>query len=130
MANYITLQEANEHFGVNSWANGDEAMAVIMANSWLTSQPLFNFEIIPSDIKLAGYLVAKAFANGEVFAGKTEATIVKKKVKADSVEVEKEYAQGDNETPVSKNMMMAYQLITPFLQPANRFTGQLRVTRG
>ena len=113
MIDYLTLDSVNTVIGNTTWANGDEAMAVMLANSWLSSQPLPSFVVVPTNVILAGVKIAQAYANGEMFQGKKEATVIEKSVKADSVEVSKKFAEGEIVT--GKNETIALQLIAPYL---------------
>lgn len=121
----VTAEQISAILGDN-FANGDELMAVTLANSWLNSHKLVEFDPIPDAIVLAAAKVAEAYVNGDMFAGLTERSIKQKTVKADSLEVSTTYADGENLQ--SKNEIMALTLIAPYIA-TNLGVKQVRVVR-
>ena len=88
-----SLQDAN-------WAsNGNANLSVMLANAWLSSKSLPNFEIVPADILMAGALIAQSIAKGEMYQGRTEGVVVSKSVKAGDVSSSKTYASGTDGEP-------------------------------
>lgn len=116
MIEFVTPESIGKDLNDENWANGDELVAVSLANTWLNSYKFVAFDIddIPKPLKLAGALVAQAYINGDMFAGKVEPSVKVKTVKADTVEVSTTYAT--EQTLVSANELRALQLIQPFIK--------------
>lgn len=121
----VTAEQISAILGDN-FANGDELMAVTLANSWLNSYKLVEINPVPEAIVLAAAKVAEAYVNGDMFAGLSERSVKQKTVKADSLEVSTTYADG--ETLQSRNEIMAITLISPYLLPKSNVK-QIRVVR-
>ena len=103
-----SLQDAN-------WAsNGNANLSVMLANAWLSSKSLPNFEIVPVDILMAGALIAQSIAKGEMYRGRTEGVVVSKSVKAGDVSSSKTYASGTDGEPISQAEQQALLLLAPY----------------
>lgn len=117
-----SLQDAN-------WAsNGNANLSVILANAWLSSKSLPNFEIVPVDILMAGALIAQSIAKGEMYQGRTEGVVVSKSVKAGDVSSSKTYASGTDGEPISQAEQQALLLLAPYQVKTKRYR-QARVER-
>ena len=117
-----SLQDAN-------WAsNGNANLSVMLANAWLSSKSLPNFEIVPVDILMAGALVAQSIAKGEMYQGRTEGVVVSKSVKAGDVSSSKTYASGTDGEPISQAEQQALLLLAPYLVKTKGYR-QVRVER-
>ena len=103
-----SLQDAN-------WASdGNANLSVMLANAWLSSKSLPNFEIVPVDILMAGALIAQSIAKGEMYRGRTEGVVVSKSVKAGDVSSSKTYASGTDGEPISQAEQQALLLLAPY----------------
>lgn len=117
-----SLQDAN-------WAsNGNANLSVMLANAWLSSKSLPNFEIVPVDILMAGALIAQSIAKGEMYQGRTEGVVVSKSVKAGDVSSSKTYASGTDGEPISQAEQQALLLLAPYLIKTKGYR-QVRVER-
>lgn len=94
----------------------DNERAVMLANAWLKSQNLPDFDTVPDDVLLAGALIAEAVDNDEMYQGRSEGVVVSKSVKAGEVSTSKTYAGGVDGAPISANEQMALALIEPYKQ--------------
>jgi|GEM_PF-448679 len=118
-----SLQDAN-------WAsNGNANLSVMLANAWLSSKSLPNFEIVPTNVLMAGALIAQSIAKGEMYQGRTEGVVVSKSVKAGDVSSSKTYASGTDGEPISQAEQQALLLLAPYLVKAKGYR-QVRVERG
>lgn len=117
-----SLQDAN-------WASNSNAnLSVMLANAWLSSKSLPNFEIVPVDILMAGALIAQSIAKGEMYQGRTEGVVVSKSVKAGDVSSSKTYASGTDGEPISQAEQQALLLLAPYLIKTKGYR-QVRVER-
>ena len=117
-----SLQDAN-------WAsNGNANLSVMLANSWLAEKRLPSFEIVPTDVLMAGALIAQSIAKGEMYQGRTEGVVVSKSVKAGDVSSSKTYASGTDGEPISQAEQQALLLLAPYLVKTKGYR-QVRVER-
>ena len=123
---YLSIETVTASLNDANWAaNGDANLSVMLANAWLAEKRLPNFEIVPADVLMAGALIARAYADEEMY--QTEPIVTEKKVKADSVEVAKKFATGDKVQ--SQAEQQALLLIAPYLVVSKGYR-QMRVARG
>lgn len=123
---YLSIETVTASLNDANWAdNGDGHLSVMLANAWLAEKRLPNFEIVPTDVLMAGALIARAYADEEMY--QTEPIVTEKKVKADSVEVAKKFATGDKVQ--SQAEQQALLLIAPYLVVSKGYR-QMRVARG
>lgn len=113
--NYITIESVTEKLGSNWWADGDASLYVSQANAWLSAKRLVKFDEVPDAILLAGALLAKLSVSGELYKTTTEGVVKSKRVKADTVEVQKEYVSG-SEQGKSSDMLFIEDLLAPYLE--------------
>ena len=106
----------------------DPNLAIMLANAWLSSKSLPNFEIVPVDILMAGALIAQSIAKGEMYRGRTEGVVVSKSVKAGDVSSSKTYASGTDGEPISQAEQQALLLLAPYQVKTKRYP-QARVER-
>ncbi|MCP1316367.1 hypothetical protein [Halomonas sp. 707B3] len=120
MTIYVTVEDVDLALG-DAWAQeAAKPSAVMQANDWLTSRN------IPADIDddrivRAGAYLAKMAAAGTLYAD-TRGDVKRKRVKADSVESETEYADGSR--AVLGDMAYVTDLLKPWLNP---FGSRVRV---
>lgn len=123
---YLSIETVTASLNDANWAaNGDGHLSVMLANAWLAEKRLPHFEVAPPDVLMAGALIARAYADDEMY--QTEPIVTEKKVKADSVEVAKKFATGDKVQ--SQAEQQALLLIAPYLVVSKGYR-QMRVVRG
>lgn len=110
---YITVEQVDSLLG-SEWADpAAKPLAVQQANDWLTAKG------VPVDadddrITRAGAYLAKMAAAGTLYAD-TRGDVKRKRVKADSVESETEYADGSR--AALGDMAYVTDLLKPWLNP-------------
>lgn len=125
----LTIESVTASLNDANWAaNGDANLSVMLANAWLSSKSLPNFEIVPVDILMAGALIAQSIAKGEMYKGRTEGVVVSKSVKAGDVSSSKTYASGTDGEPISRAEQQALLLLAPYLVKTKGYR-QVRVER-
>ncbi|MCU4327372.1 hypothetical protein KTH33_12360 [Acinetobacter johnsonii] len=112
--NYVTIDSVTQSLGPDWAGSGDANLAVTQANAWLRAKPLCQFEVIPEDVLLAGAYAAQLAAKGELYVTQTDGVVKSKRVKADTVEVQKEYVAG-MEQGKSSTMLFIEDLLVPYL---------------
>lgn len=122
MTIYVTVAQVDELLG-SDWAPADKkARSVMMANTWLTSLGLPDFDPVPDDVIQAGAEIAREAALGNIYS-KTETGVTAKSVKAGSVSTSKSYSEYAR--TVSAGESFALALLAPYLN----FNGQSAVVR-
>lgn len=112
--NYVTIDSVTQSLDPDWAGSGDANLAVTQANAWLRAKPLRQFEVIPEDVLLAGAYAAQLAAKGELYVTQTDGVVKSKRVKADTVEVQKEYVAG-MEQGKSSTMLFIEDLLAPYL---------------
>lgn len=112
--NYVTIESVTTQLGPNWQGDGDANLAVTQANAWLRVKHLRQFEVIPEDVLLAGAYAAQLAAKGELYVTQADGVVKSKRVKADTVEVQKEYVAG-MEQGKSSTMLFIEDLLAPYL---------------
>lgn len=112
---FITTAEADTILG-SAWTTVDKKdNAVFMANVWLSAKKFCRgLDPIDKAIKQAGAYAAKLAASGKLYETQTDGTVTEKTVKADTVQVTKKYAEGQ-EVGKSSEMQFIDDLLKPFL---------------
>lgn len=119
---FITEQEAIEHVqGFAALSNSDKANYLQKAETYLIARnvkPYDDVTKVPKALKTASYEIIKGIMKGELYQGQEQA-LKRKKVKADTVESEKEYQDGS----VKLNAIEQYilDLIKPFTKRSSVF---------
>jgi len=117
---YVTATQVDEILG-SDWAEeAAKPLAVQMSNDWLTAKGIPT-DIDDDRITRAGVYLAKMAAAGTLYAD-TRGDVKRKRVKADSVESETEYADGSR--AVLGDMAYVTDLLKPWLNP---FGSRVRV---
>mgnify|MGYP003145046647 CR=1 FL=1 len=93
MTEYITVADVDQILGTGWEGSGDKALAVEQANAYLNTLTFKTWEAQPDSVTRAGAELAKEAAAGNLFAD-SEGALKRKRVKADTVESEKEYQDG------------------------------------
>lgn len=112
---FITEQEAIEHVeGFDALSASDKAQYLQMANAYLLARNVKPYEdvtTVPKALKMASYEVLKGIMRGELYQGQEQA-LKRKKVKADTVETEKEYQDGSVKLSAIEQFIL--DLIKPY----------------
>ncbi|WP_151817541.1 hypothetical protein [Acinetobacter oleivorans] len=112
---FITEQEAIERVaGFDALSASDKADYLEKSEAYLLARNVKPFEdttIVPKALKSASFEVIKGIMKGELYQGQ-EQVLKRKKVKADTVETEKEYQDGSVKLSASEQFIL--DLIKPF----------------
>ncbi|KCX69922.1 hypothetical protein J567_4410, partial [Acinetobacter baumannii 754286] len=90
---FITVDDANSILGSDFAPDSDKARLVQLANVWMKKRIGFVPDPIDPLLKDASCEIIKGILAKEIYNGKDQ-QLKRKKVKADSVESEKEYQDG------------------------------------
>ena len=114
--NYVNSTTIAASLNDVDWsATGNEAQAVLLANSWLNSHRLPTYtDNVPEQILAAGAYIAQEVIAGNMYQGRKDGLITSKSVKAGSVSSSKTYASGVDGQAMSAGESMALVLIKPF----------------
>ena len=112
---FATVEEVDLILG-SDWTTQDKkAMAVNQANVWMSAKRFCSgLDPINEQLKQATAYAAQLSANGKLYETRSEGVVKSKRVKADTVEVQKEYAEGQ-EVGKSSEMLFIDDLLKPFL---------------
>lgn len=112
---FITEQEAIERVaGFDALSASDKADYLEKSEAYLLARNVKPFEevtAVPNALKTASYEVIKGIMKGEIYKGQEQA-LKRKKVKADTVESEKEYLDGSVKLSASEQYIL--DLIKPY----------------
>ncbi|MDC4442177.1 hypothetical protein OHV35_01965 [Acinetobacter baumannii] len=112
---FITEQEAIERVaGFAALSDGDKADYLEKSEAYLLARNVKPYEdvtTVPKALKTASYEVLKGIMRGELYQGQEQA-LKRKKVKADTVETEKEYQDGSVKLSASEQYIL--DLIKPY----------------
>lgn len=112
---FVTIEEVDTILGSNWTTQDKKAMAVNQANVWLSAKKFCKgLNPIADDLKQAGAYLAQLSSQGKLYEAQSDGVVVEKKVKADTVEVQKKYASGQ-EKGKSSEMQFIDDLLKPFL---------------
>lgn len=125
MTTYITVADVDATLGAGWEGTGDKDRAVLEANAWMTARGVVAGDPVEGDIVMAGSLLAQEAAHGRLYAD-SEGDLKRKRVKADTVESEKEYQDGSRAR--SGMLSLIYDLLGPFI-PAGNSGNQFAVRR-
>ena len=104
-------------------------LVLSLVNAWLAKNDVPYYDPIPEEVAQAAALIAQAIQDWTMFAGRTEAKVVSKSVKAGDVATSKTYATGVDVDPISAEEQQALMLISSY-RIAPSFIQQLPVIRG
>lgn len=126
---YLSIETVTASLQDAKWAaNGDANLSVMLANAWLAEKRLPPFKVAPPDVLMAGALIARSIAKGEMYKGRTEGVVVSKSVKAGDVSSSKTYASGTDGEPISQAEQQALLLLARYLVKTKGYR-QVRVGR-
>lgn len=115
---FITITDAETILGADFAPDGDKARLVLLANTWMKNEIGFVPDPVTENLKLAACEIIKGVLAGDIYSGK-EQELKRKKVKADTVESEKEYQDGS--FSLSSFEQIALALIAAENLPKHRF---------
>ena len=90
---FITIAEAESILGADFADDSDKARLILLANTWMKNQIGFVPDPMHENYKLAACEIIKGILAKVIYSGQ-EQVLKRKKVKADSVESEKEFQDG------------------------------------
>lgn len=112
---FITEQEAIERVaGFDALSASDKADYLEKSEAYLLARNVKPYEdttIVPKALKSASFEVIKGIIKGELYQGQ-EQVLKRKKVKADTVETEKEYQDGSVKLSATEQYIL--DLIKPY----------------
>ncbi|MDA3542485.1 hypothetical protein MKL51_05890 [Acinetobacter sp. AOR18_HL] len=112
---FITEQEAIERVaGFDALSASDKADYLEKSEAYLLARNVKPYEdttIVPKALKSASFEVIKGIMKGELYQGQEQA-LKRKKVKADTVETEKEYQDGSVKLSATEQYIL--DLIKPY----------------
>lgn len=112
---FATVEEVDAILGSNWTTQDKKALAVNQANVWMSAKRFCSgLEPIDESLKLATAYAAWEASKGKLYETKTDGTVTEKTVKADTVQVTKKYAEGQ-EVGKSSEMQFIDDLLKPFL---------------
>ncbi|MFV5192798.1 hypothetical protein ACMXYY_11725 [Acinetobacter courvalinii] len=119
---FITEQEAIEHVqGFDALSASDKADYLQKVEAYLIARNVKPYEDVtqvPKALKTASYEIIKGIMKGELYKGQEQA-LKRKKVKADTVESEKEYQDGSVKLNATEQYIQ--DLIKPFTKRSSVF---------
>jgi hypothetical protein len=119
---FITEQEAIEHvLGFDALSDSDKADYLQMSEAYLLARNVKPYEdvaTVPQPLKTASYQIIKGIMKGELYQGQEQA-LKRKKVKADTVETEKEYQDGSAKLTATEQFIL--DLIKPYCKSKRVF---------
>ncbi|USA54595.1 hypothetical protein NDN13_05210 [Acinetobacter sp. C32I] len=119
---FITEQEAIEHVvGFDALSASDKADYLQKAETYLIARnvkPYDDETLVPQALKTASYEIIKGIMKGDLYQGQ-EQVLKRKKVKADTVESEKEYQDGSVTLNATEQYIL--DLIKPFTKRSSVF---------
>ncbi|WEI20120.1 hypothetical protein PY247_10590 [Acinetobacter proteolyticus] len=115
---FITIADAEIILGADFAPDGDKARLVLLANTWMKNEIGYVPDPVTDNLKLAACEIIKGILANEIYNGK-EQELKRKKVKADTVESEKEYQDGSH--TLSSFEQIALALIEAENLPKHKF---------
>lgn len=115
---FITIADAETILGTDFAPDGDKARLVLLANTWMKNEIGDVPDPVINNLKLAACEIIKGILANEIYSGK-EPELKRKKVKADTVESEKEYQDGS--FSLSSFEQIALALIAAEKLPKHKF---------
>ena len=116
MITYITKPRADEILGAGWEGTGDATKAIMQANVWMNTKTFcYNGDTVPDGLEVAAAYVAKLAAQDILYVTQTEGMVLEKRVKADSVEVQKKYSEATGASGIGADMQFITDMITPYL---------------
>lgn len=122
---FITQQEAESILGVDFAPDSDKARLILLSNTWMKNQIGFVPDPIHENLKLASCEIIKGILAKMIYNGQDQ-VLKRKKVKADSVESEKEFQDGSIAISSFEQIALAFIDSVDGLKPKIGFSFEVR----
>lgn len=122
---FITQQEAESILGADFAPDSDKARLILLSNTWMKNQIGFVPDPIHENLKLASCEIIKGILAKVVYNGQDQ-VLKRKKVKADSVESEKEFQDGSIAISSFEQIALAFIDSVDGLKPKSGFSFEVR----
>ena len=122
---FITQEQAEQILGVDFAPAGDKARLILLANTWMKNQIGFVPDPIHENLKLASCEIIKGILAKVIYNGHDQ-VLKRKKVKADSVESEKEFQDGSVAISSFEQIALAFIDSVDGLKPKIGFSFEVR----
>lgn len=122
---FITQQEAESILGNNFAPDSDKARLILLSNTWMKNQIGFVPDLIHENLKLASSEIIKGILAKVIYNGHDQ-VLKRKKVKADSVESEKEFQDGSVAISSFEQIALAFIDSVDGLKPKSGFSFNVR----
>ena len=122
---FITQEQAEQILGVDFAPAGDKARLILLSNTWMKNQIGFVPDPIHENLKLASCEIIKGILAKMIYNGQDQ-VLKRKKVKADSVESEKEFQDGSIAISSFEQIALAFIDSVDGLKPKIGFSFEVR----
>ena len=122
---FITQQDAETILGLDFAPDGDKARLILLSNTWMKNQIGFVPDPIHENLKLASCEIIKGILAKVIYNGQDQ-VLKRKKVKADSVESEKEFQDGSIAISSFEQIALAFIDSVDGLKPKIGFSFEVR----
>ena len=122
---FITQQDAETILGLDFAPDGDKARLILLANTWMKNQIGFVPDPLHENLKLASCEIIKGILAKMIYNGQDQ-VLKRKKVKADSVESEKEFQDGSIAISSFEQIALAFIDSVDDLKPKSGFSFEVR----
>ena len=122
---FITQQEAESILGADFAPDSDKARLILLSNTWMKNQIGFVPDPIHENLKLASCEIIKGILAKVIYNGQDQ-VLKRKKVKADSVESEKEFQDGSVAISSFEQIALAFIDSVDGLKPKIGFSFEVR----
>lgn len=122
---FITQQEAESILGADFAPDSDKARLILLSNTWMKNQIGFVPDPIHENLKLASCEIIKGILAKVIYNGQDQ-VLKRKKVKADSVESEKEFQDGSIAISSFEQIALAFIDSVDGLKPKIGFSFEVR----
>lgn len=123
--NFITQHEAESILGADFAPDSDKARLILLSNTWMKNQIGFVPDPIHENLKLASCEIIKGILAKMIYNGQDQ-VLKRKKVKADSVESEKEFQDGSIAISSFEQIALAFIDSVDGLKPKIGFSFEVR----
>ena len=122
---FITQQEVVSILGADFAPDSDKARLILLSNTWMKNQIGFVPDLIHENLKLASCEIIKGILAKVIYNGQDQ-VLKRKKVKADSVESEKEFQDGSIAISSFEQIALAFIDSVDGLKPKSGFSFEVR----
>lgn len=122
---FITQHEAESILGADFAPDSDKARLILLSNTWMKNQIGFVPDPIHENLKLASCEIIKGILAKVIYNGQDQ-VLKRKKVKADSVESEKEFQDGSIAISSFEQIALAFIDSVDGLKPKIGFSFEVR----